>query len=502
MRWPAPYWERKLTIAGLPEHYDKRKHEQSKSFKLRDREELRGKNLATMLTFSVAKEYLEEEAFYFVHTLDFRGRAYPVTSHLSPQGNDLNKGLLTFAVSQGKPLGQSGVWWLAIHGANCYGKDKLSLEERVAWVTEHQARILKTARDPFSDYWWTEADRGKKAFQFLAFCFEWAGYCEQGELYVCALPVAVDGSSNVLQHHAALLKDKELGTRVNMVPLPKPNDIYQEICDKLIVKIQGEIKSHGKKRQFLPAKHWVGQLNRSVLKQPIMTYYYGSKYRGTRQQIEKQVREQKLVFPKDKDGKDTTTQCITWLTSAIRKLIPQEIPAGEAVMKFLQDVAKACCKAGKPIVWTTPSGFKVVLDEIDTKPRQVRTQLFGTLIQLTCNEIVIPPVYSSHKQTGGISANFIHSLDASAMVMCVKKALPKGIKSFRMIHDGFATVPGDMELFVHCIRKSFLTMYDESNLLRDFALENLGKDHPLVASSPKMGKLYLEQIVTAHYFFA
>ena len=140
-------WERKLAIAGLPEHYDKRKHEQSKSFKLRDREELKGKNLATMLTFSVAKDYLEEEAFYFVHTLDFRGRAYPVTSHLSPQGNDLNKGLLTFAASQGKPLGRDGAKWLAIHGANCYGVDKVPFLERIAYVEEFQARILQTANN-------------------------------------------------------------------------------------------------------------------------------------------------------------------------------------------------------------------------------------------------------------------------------------------------------------------------------------------------------------------
>ena len=139
--------ERKLAIAGLPEPYDKRTHEHPSrqdptgTFKRRYSVEILGKNIACELTLKVASTYLDEDSFTFVHTLDFRGRVYPVTSHLSPQGNDLNKGLLTFAASQGRPLGKDGVKWLAIHGANCYGVDKVSFDERVAWTTEHQERI-------------------------------------------------------------------------------------------------------------------------------------------------------------------------------------------------------------------------------------------------------------------------------------------------------------------------------------------------------------------------
>ena len=493
-------WERKLVLAGLPEHYDKRKHEHPSkkhpegTFKRRDREELLGKNLACILTLSVAKDYLEHEMFYFVHTLDFRGRAYPVTSHLSPQGNDLNKGLLTFAASQGKPLGKDGVKWLAIHGANCYGVDKVSFDERVAWVRQHQDRILAAAQDPFSDYWWTDAK--DKPLQFLAFCFEWAGYCEQGESYVCALPVAVDGSSNALQHFAALLKDKELGTRVNMTPLDKPNDIYQEICDKLMIKA----KEDTKKNRYSPSKHWIKQLSRSVIKQPVMTYYYGAKYRGMWQQIEKAARDAKLVFPKNQ--KDHTYTCITWLVKAIRELIPQEIPTVKVVMDFLQKVAKECCKENKPIIWTTPSGFKVVLNEVSTKSRQIKTQLFGELIKLSYQETVLPPVYDLYRQTSGVSAHFVHSLDASAMTLCVNEALSQGVTSFRMIHDGFATVPGDMETLSQCIRISFSKMYTEQNVLKRLVEEALGPEHPLVASLPAQSDLNLSHLILARYFFA
>jgi DNA-directed RNA polymerase len=38
---------------------------------------------------------------------------YAQPQFLNPQGSDLAKGLLTFA--EGKPLGNDGAWWLAVH---------------------------------------------------------------------------------------------------------------------------------------------------------------------------------------------------------------------------------------------------------------------------------------------------------------------------------------------------------------------------------------------------
>ena len=124
-------WERglsvKLDLAGLPERYDLRIHERStqndpeaRHAKTKNRD-LLYQNIRINVLLATAERYRKAQAFYFVHAVDFRGRAYPVTSYLSPQGNDLNKGLLTFGQSMAKPLGHEGVKWLAIHGANCYG---------------------------------------------------------------------------------------------------------------------------------------------------------------------------------------------------------------------------------------------------------------------------------------------------------------------------------------------------------------------------------------------
>ena len=103
-------------------------------------------------TLDLAFKFQDDEAIWFPHQLDFRGRIYPLPMFLNPQGNDLAKGLLTFAA--GKPITNArALGWLMIHGANTFGEDKVSLAERVDWVTENEARILATAEDPIAAVW-------------------------------------------------------------------------------------------------------------------------------------------------------------------------------------------------------------------------------------------------------------------------------------------------------------------------------------------------------------
>ena len=59
-------------------------------------------------------------------------QAYPIPPHLNHLGNDMCRGLLMF--DQGKMLGREGLYWLKLQTANLWGQDKLSNDERVAFV--------------------------------------------------------------------------------------------------------------------------------------------------------------------------------------------------------------------------------------------------------------------------------------------------------------------------------------------------------------------------------
>ncbi|MDV7397374.1 DNA-directed RNA polymerase, partial [Arthrospira platensis SPKY1] len=83
--------------------------------------------------------------------MDWRGRVYAIPM-FNPQGNDMVKGLLTFAKKV--PVGIDGGYWLAVHGANCAGIDKVSLEDRVKWVNDNEANIIASAEAPLDFTWW------------------------------------------------------------------------------------------------------------------------------------------------------------------------------------------------------------------------------------------------------------------------------------------------------------------------------------------------------------
>ena len=101
--------------------------------------------------------------------------------------------------SRGSRLGEEGVYWLYVHGANTYGFDKATLDERVSFVEDRLDTLLSYAQDPFSNTGWMDAD---KPLSFLAFCHElyllsnWIGEGREAEDWVSNLVCYVDGSTN------------------------------------------------------------------------------------------------------------------------------------------------------------------------------------------------------------------------------------------------------------------------------------------------------------------
>jgi len=61
------------------------------------------KKLAADRVVAVAEEFEKYDELYFPHSIDWRGRAYPLPQDLHPQADDFAKSLLTFA--EAKPLG-------------------------------------------------------------------------------------------------------------------------------------------------------------------------------------------------------------------------------------------------------------------------------------------------------------------------------------------------------------------------------------------------------------
>ncbi|CAK8985974.1 unnamed protein product [Durusdinium trenchii] len=242
--------------------------------------ELQSERPTFELKLQVAEEFLHAEKVYFPHNVDFRGRSYPIPPHLNHIGDDVSRGLLQFA--EGKALGPEGLFWLKVNLANLFGKNKVSLEDRAAWVDAQRETIVKVVKDPLKAEnveWWSKADDGP--WQALARCFEleeiWAS--PRPQEYISHLPVHMDGSCNGLQHYAALGRDVKGGEAVNLVPAEKPQDVYTVVLNVVKRKVQEDADSTDESKEVKRVKarrlQELDVLQRKVVKQTIMTICYG-----------------------------------------------------------------------------------------------------------------------------------------------------------------------------------------------------------------------------------
>lgn len=446
---------------------------------------------------SIAERFADEDELFFPHSLDFRGRVYAVPPFLNPQGNDLAKGLLTFA--HGKPIGDTtGPGWLAIHGANVYGIDKVSLDDRIAWVDDHQEAILACAADPLGETMWQDAD---SPWQFLAFCFEWAGYEQAGSSFVSSLPVALDGSCNGIQHFSAMLRDPVGGEAVNLVPGEKPADIYQRVADRTTAKLC-LIASEGGESSDV-AQAWVTYgINRKITKRPVMVVPYGGTYMSTKDYVEEAVMERGL------DGlpwnKKEINKPLHFLAKQVWAAIGETVVGAREVMSWLQACSRLAVSTSLPINWPTPSGLWVQQAYKSTKLQKVKVRVFGQLVYLKI--AVDGEGLDASRQVLGVPPNFVHSLDAAALVACVNYATENGIDNFCMIHDSYGTLAADTETMGVCLRHAFVDLYKTHDVLEQFRASIVAmlppEDAEKVPQVPMKGTLDIDAVLQSDFFFA
>lgn len=455
---------------------------------------LKSRRVQAFKTLGVAKEFSQYDAIYFPYQLDFRGRIYAVASGLSPQGTDLSKALLQF--SSGDPIVTPDQHrWFLIHGANCFGVDKVSFEERVDWVWQNEERIERCARDPLDDLWWAEAD---SPFCFLAWCFEFAQYNTRDPHFRSHLAIAMDGSCNGLQHYSAMLQDPVAGAAVNLIPSDKPQDIYGVVADRVMGKLK-EIARGENEQEVKWAFAWrhVG-IDRKITKRPVMVLPYG----GTLNSCQKYVADAVLERGDLPFSDDEKSQAINWLASRVWEAIGETVVSARLAMGWLRQVAGSVVKEGKPLHWTTPSGFPVFQFYPKMKDTRIETVLFGTPFRPRLAEEK-PDEIDPRRQVNGVAPNFVHSLDASALVLTVCASVDKGITKFAMIHDSYGTTAFHTPALAETLRDEFVTMYDSYDALEQFAQTVIpegvrdGVDHP-----PFVGGLDLQEVRRSDYFFA
>lgn len=442
----------------------------------------------------MANDYAEYDNFWYVWYADFRGRLYTATAGFSPQGPDLAKGLLKFG--NGKRLGERGLYWLKVHGANRFGFDKCSYDARVAWVDERHEEFIRAANDPLSYRdTWGDAD---KPYQFLAFLFEYAEAHQGNPIeYISYLPVGLDGSCNGLQNFSAMLRDPVGGKATNLIPDVAPSDIYAQVAEVALRKIKerlvASVDTGGE--DYLFATKWLQfGIDRKLAKRPVMTLPYGA----TRQSCTQYVFQEIIERDKELFGKGWNFKAAVWFTPILWASIGEVVVAAKDAMQWLQDCASAMTKAGLPIRWVTADGFVAWQSSQVIESVQINTQLNGRF-QIRVGTVT--DKLDGSKQRQGISPNFVHSQDATHLRMTVLNALRKGITDLALIHDDYGTHACDTDTLHQVIRETFVELYGRFDPLDAFRAQQevAGGILPPI---PSKGSLELEWVLDSLYFFA
>ena len=152
---------------------------------------------------------------------------------------------------------------------------------------------------------------------------------------------------------------------------------------------------------------------------------------------------------------------------------------------------------GQPVKWASPLGMVVMQPYRQKERAEVRTILQRVVLNYDSERLPV----MGRKQATAFPPNFVHCIDSSHMMMTATACLAKGMV-FAGVHDSFWTHPCDVDAMNVVIRDEFVKLHSQPLLEKLKAY--LEKEHPHLdfPPVPAQGKLDLEEVKRATFFFS
>jgi DNA-directed RNA polymerase len=473
----------------------------------------------------VAARQAVVEQFYCPMNMDWRGRVYALT-HFNFQREDRVRSMFLFA--NGEAIGRKGIYWLAVHVANCGAFDKIDkkpIKERVRWVKDNLGLLADYVQSPLTSLGWTKAD---SPFLFLAGCRELLSAIRTGSSYVSHVPVSFDGSCSGLQHLAAMTLAPE-GSHVNLTNNATPSDVYQLVADLAKKRIEADLTSDemiGKDEKARPVKALAALalafgVDRKLVKRNVMTFAYSSKefgmseqhFEDTMEPLELKLLKKEIDAHPFGESEEEWRQCSRYLAKRVLASIKDVVKGPAQAMEFMQKLAKAMAHEGKPLSWTSPAGLPCINRYHENTTERVELWCYDKGIKVS-TRVTVATGYETpiakEKAAAGIAPNFVHSHDAAHLLLTVAASADEGIADIATVHDSFGCLPARASRFNQIIREQFLKMYTDHDVLSellerartDLTPANHWRLDEAIAAMPQKGTLDLTEILNARYAFA
>lgn len=263
---------------------------------------------------------------------------------------------------------------------------------------------------------------------------------------------------------------------MNLEPADKPQDVYTGVAELVKARVKADAEAGHDIAKLVD-----GHITRKVVKQSVMTNVYGVTFVGARAQIQKQLLDNEkipreksmvcaayiavLVFDSIKEFFTGATKIQTWLAKSARMIARSVSPAQYGDLadhsngKLQESKSRHVRRQGKvefmtSVVWTTPLGMAVVQPYREARNCVVQTNLQKVYI----SDPSAMDQVNSRKQMTAFPPNFIHSLDATHMLMSAIKCHDQGL-AFASVHDSFWTHPSDVDKLNSILRDAFIQLH-------------------------------------------
>jgi len=388
---------------------------------------------------------LVHQDVYFHITMDYRGRLYYRGGLITPQGTDFEKAAFMF--KEGMPLGNKGLYAIALQFANSCGKDKESIADRLQWVNKNIPLMQGLIRNDEAS-WRSVAD--EEPWQAFAAAHEYlrvSKLVQEGHDVTeirSHLVCHQDGSCNGLQHGSALLKDSITAMQTNCTR----STLYDKPMDSYLIANQYMVQhTNGAIREVFKAG------GRALMKKATMVTGYGASL-GTA--------FNNILDASRVNGMDTAaTRLLEANKDALLPVVDSALEAVAGPVRQLTRELKNSLeyKWTAPIEWYTPDGFFVSqhIGERGVQRDEYTDEIishweFDQGIKIRKEPFRVSEV----NQLNAIGPNFVHSIDAAHC----REILRQCKHPLVTVHDSFGSHAGSYFRTKEIIKEAFVTVHE------------------------------------------
>jgi DNA-directed RNA polymerase len=302
----------------------------------------------------------------------------------------------------------TGKEYLLLDIANQYGYDRESWDYRLNWVRNNFAHLEQLKDNADSPVLYAKAVRALRMTQ--------AGK-------PVGHPIGLDATASGLQVLACLSGCERTASAVNLVNTGRREDVYAEVADEMSQQLNQQIE-------------------RAVVKRPLMTHYYGS-----------------TAVPEQAFGKGTAKN------KAFLSALRSRMPGAEELMHLFQSFWNP---EAKYYDWVMPDGHHVHIPVVKPIKKKIEVDEFHHMTFMYQTSVVTPK-----KKGRALAANIVHSIDAYVAREMVRRAHAQGFE-LGPIHDCFYA----MANYMNQVRANYLQILSEIaavNLVEDILSQLSGK---------------------------